>query len=428
MYKSKTLFVLIGAISTILLFSCLARRSQLNAPAKWHMLVSKSTTYHARGNDKQAEICLKEAVALAKKMNDNGANLGLTLNNLGEVYARQGKYVNAQKSLEYALHIRRTALGPDSYETALTMRNLANVYDHQGRYQKAKEMLIQAMGIASAARGIGHANAAMFLNDLGIIYIHTQNYQNAEATIRRALSMAEQKGNRKTSASSMTTLAYVCALEGKFHEAGSLARRAVNQSKQIFGPKHIGTLAAESNLGRALLGQKRYDEAQRVFEDALDVTVVTLGRGHPQTALLECSLSTVLIHRHEYAKAEQLCRHALAINEGTLGPLHVETITTRYNLVASLSAQLKYAEADALFNKQIADAERICGPCSSVLAGTLNDYSHFLYGIKRNYEANNAALRAKKICDELHRRRLPVNDGTPAFPVAYSNPVHCTLC
>lgn len=417
--KPKQVLILLSVgVLIVLLVHILNAWAAYLTRKQWCDLCYQGSSYHAAGRQRQAVDSLKKAVVLAGKLEDRDKALGLTLNNLGEFYHSQGDYSAAEKTLFRALRLRREAYGQNSYETALTLRNLARVVDDRGEYHLAREMQIKAMGAAKAAEGPDYNRVAMFETDLGGIYIHLGEYTKAEATLRDALKTARRLKDARSEASAMTSLSCVVALQGRFEEAESTARRAIALSDKAFGPTHTDRLLASCNLGCALVDLRRYSEAQKVLEEALRSSLATLGKDHPQTAMLEMSLSTALMYTHKCAAAEHLCRQALGTNERALGPLHSATIRARYSLIEILAEQRKCPEAQALFKQQIMEAEKAHGPISSILAGTLEDYAWFLRKINRSSDADQAAARAKKIRIERHRRNLPDPKAPPAFPVA----------
>ncbi len=51
-----------------------------------------------------------------------------SLNNLADLYERQGRYAEAEPLFERALAIRERAVGPDHPDTATSTNNLASFY------------------------------------------------------------------------------------------------------------------------------------------------------------------------------------------------------------------------------------------------------------------------------------------------------------
>jgi len=91
----------------------------------------------------------QQALAITREVGDR-AGEGTTLNNIGVVYAKQGRYVEALESLQRALAIHRE-VGNRPME-GTTLNNIGNVYKAQGRYGEALDHYQQAMEVLEAIR------------------------------------------------------------------------------------------------------------------------------------------------------------------------------------------------------------------------------------------------------------------------------------
>jgi tetratricopeptide (TPR) repeat protein len=68
-----------------------------------------------------------------------------TVNNLGILYADQGRLENAEAMYERALQGKEKAWGPEHTSTLSTVNNLGNLYKSQGRLDKAEAMYERAL-------------------------------------------------------------------------------------------------------------------------------------------------------------------------------------------------------------------------------------------------------------------------------------------
>jgi Tetratricopeptide repeat len=78
-------------------------------------------------------------------------------------------------------------------------------------------------------------------------------------------------------------------------------------------------------LGRALLLQGRYAEAEQEYRQLLDVERRVLGPDHPQTLAAMDVLAVVIEDQDRFAEAEQLFRETLAADQRVLGFQHLQT-------------------------------------------------------------------------------------------------------
>jgi|GEM_PF-2708872 len=259
MNKHGTRFVLAAVLIAALAFAAIGFRywKQSCNRAKLYELITKGDESHKRGNDRQAADCFLQAANLAQKMRDD-IWLGRSLNDLGQVYISEGKYIRARDALKRALAVRKRSLGEWNYQTAIAMRNLSNVCDDLGRYGEAESLLLNAMEIAKATRGVNHPNAESFTNDLGIIKLHRRDYRGVEEQFNKALDIARHQKDQKAISTYLGNLSYACTLQGRFVDAESDARQALSLAEKSCGPMHLNTLIARSNLGRALTGLNKY--------------------------------------------------------------------------------------------------------------------------------------------------------------------------
>ncbi len=74
--------------------------------------------------------------------------------------------------------------------------------------------------------------------------------------------------------------------QGRYGEAERFARRALELSKEEFGPDHLYTGAFLNNLADLFRYQGRYDEAEPLFRRSLAINEKALGPEHPDVAAI----------------------------------------------------------------------------------------------------------------------------------------------
>jgi len=88
-------------------------------------------------------------------------------------------------------------------------------------------------------------------------------------------------------------------------------------------------------LANACLGQKRSEEAEGLYRQALEVSRRVLGPDHPDTLRLMLSLANAYSAEGRHAEAEAIYVDGLATSRRVLGPNHPDTLQTIYNLGCS---------------------------------------------------------------------------------------------
>ena len=72
--------------------------------------------------------------------------------------------------------------------------------------------------------------------------------------------------------------------QGRYGEAERFARRALELSKEEFGPDHLYTGAFLNNLADLYRPQGRYDAAESLLKRSLAIAEKALGTEHPDFA------------------------------------------------------------------------------------------------------------------------------------------------
>jgi tetratricopeptide (TPR) repeat protein len=76
--------------------------------------------------------------------------------------------------------------------TAQGLNNLADLYDRQGRYEEAEPLFQQALTIREQVLGEAHPDTAQSVWRLAVISRRQRHYQEAMSLYQRALSIYKQ--------------------------------------------------------------------------------------------------------------------------------------------------------------------------------------------------------------------------------------------
>jgi CHAT domain-containing protein/tetratricopeptide (TPR) repeat protein len=113
----------------------------------------------------------------------------ISLNNLAEIYRKQGAYDKAEPFALRALAITEKRLGPNHPDTATNLNNLAFLYFDQGSYGKAESLYLRALAITEKALGLDHPDTASSLNSLAFLYFSQAKYCKSEPLLRRGIAI-----------------------------------------------------------------------------------------------------------------------------------------------------------------------------------------------------------------------------------------------
>jgi tetratricopeptide (TPR) repeat protein len=112
----------------------------------------------------------------------------MMVNNLGLLYAVQGKLGKAKKMYECALQGFEKALGPEHTSTLDIVNKLGSLYKDQGKLGEAEKMCQRALQGYEKALGLDHTFTLDTVNNLGLLYADQGRLAEAEAMFQRALA------------------------------------------------------------------------------------------------------------------------------------------------------------------------------------------------------------------------------------------------
>jgi tetratricopeptide (TPR) repeat protein len=228
-----------------------------------------------------------------------------------------------------------------------------------------------ALAIWEKVRGPSHPDVAQTLSNLASVYELQGKYAEAAELLQRALAIEEKAlgPSNPAVADALSNLANVKYSEG----VAALQRRALSIREKALGPSHPYVAISLNNLGNAYLAEGKYAEAAELFQRALTIKERTLGPSHSNLASSLDNLAIVYHHQGKYAEAADLYRRALTIEEKTVGPKHPLVATSLTHLGRVYRSQGKYAEAAELVQRALVIEAHGLGPNHPQVALSLND-------------------------------------------------------
>ena len=251
-------------------------------------LLSSAARYlNYRGQYNEAELFLLHTVSiLEQRHKQNKAELtplAISINNLADLYWKQGKYEQTEQLMQRSLSMLEQRLGPHHLLVAGLLNNLAEVYRTEGKYEQAKVLHQQALSIREHLLEPDHPDIALSLNNLaGIAYVLGE-YEQTEELLLRALSIRESKlgPDNPIVAVSLNDLAQLYTTQGQnYEQAETLHKRALMIREKVHGFRHPEVANSLNNLAELYRALKRYSEAENLCYQALSIREELLGPRH----------------------------------------------------------------------------------------------------------------------------------------------------
>jgi tetratricopeptide (TPR) repeat protein len=235
-----------------------------------------------------------------------------TVNNLGALYADQGKMKEAEEMFLRALRGKEEAWGAKHTSTLQTVNNLGALYADQGKMKEAEEMYLRALRGYEEAWGAKHTSTLDTVNNLGALYWKQGKMKEAEEMYLRALRGKEEAWGAKHTSTLQTVnnLGLLYADQGKMKEAEEMFLRALRGKEEAWGAKHTSTLQTVNNLGALYADQGKMEEAEEMYLRALRGYEEAWGAKHTSTLDTVYGLGNLYRDQGEVAKAKDMYERA----------------------------------------------------------------------------------------------------------------------
>jgi tetratricopeptide (TPR) repeat protein len=220
---------------------------------------------------------------------DNG--IEWAYHTLGDLYSDQGKPVEAEQIYQRALQGYEKAWGPEHTSTLDTVNNLGLLYADQGKLAEA-EMHQRALQGYEKAWGPEHTSTLDTVNNLGLLYKSQGKLVEAEQMYQRALQGKEKAwGPEHTSTlDTVNNLGLFYADQGKLVKAEQMYQRALQGYEKAVGVDNVTTypltLNTIENLGSLFERQGDITKARTMYSKAFIGNEIVFGPNHPRSQSL----------------------------------------------------------------------------------------------------------------------------------------------
>jgi tetratricopeptide (TPR) repeat protein len=238
-----------------------------------------------RGEKKDGQRLSVEAVTAATRTlfapsyGDKRMGLARALNNLGEAYREQGRYMEAAPLYAVGIGILEGTYQEQTPLYPFLLTNLGLMYNLQDRYAEAEPYLHKAWKIRQTMFPPTHPDIAQSLINLGLWYLRQKRYAEAEPYYRDALAIREQ----------------------------------------VLGLQHEKTVFTLEMMVRMYLEQRRLTEAESLYRKLVQSREATLGTGHSEVLSMLAVLADLCIDQGRDEPALAVVTERLRRLEGQVG-------------------------------------------------------------------------------------------------------------
>jgi tetratricopeptide (TPR) repeat protein len=149
-----------------------------------------------------------------------------------------------------------------------------------------------------------------------------------------------------------------------------------------------------NNLARLYYFQGRYNDAEPLFLQSLDILKLQLGNDHPDVAQSLNNLAQLYYSQGRYNDAELLYLQSLDILKRQLGYDHPDVAQSLNNLAQLYYSQGRYNDAELLYLQSLDILKRQLGYDHPDVAQSLNNLAQLYFSQENYLEAENLAQQA----------------------------------
>lgn len=220
----------------------------------------------------EAETAYRQTLALRRTLDPDQTPGGVAsvVHNMGLMYMARGDLRQAETALREAIRLKRLQKR-SRYEYRNSMQSLAVTLAQQGRLREAAEMTEQSLQLAREIAGEHSTLVARSYNELAVIYQDLGDYaRSADYYLKTIdLSVALEGENSMAYAVRLNNFATLEEARGDLEAAESLFRRSLQVRRALVGADATSALHVEANLGRLLMRMGRLDESKPMIVNTL---------------------------------------------------------------------------------------------------------------------------------------------------------------
>ena len=241
---------------------------------------------------------------------------------------------------------------------------IADSYSALGMYDQA--LPLQKLAVHDRQRLLGDEDPRTLdaMEKLGVLlYQHDSSSDTAELLFRKVLALRKRISgvNDPETISVLLDLGAALDGEGKLEQAEPFLLAAADTGRRVLGTNHKTTISAISTLGGLYLDMGEPKRATALLEEALTDSRRALGEDDSQTLSLINDLGTAAMQNSQPAKAESYFRQAWQLHRKLQGEDHPDTIGSMANLGGVLMVEGKIDAAIPLLTEVVDKSRRVLG-------------------------------------------------------------------
>jgi CHAT domain-containing protein/tetratricopeptide (TPR) repeat protein len=294
-------------------------------PATVQVMTSAAFVHLYLGRGDAALAGLHEVLDVAREFTGTlSRDYAVTLHNVAYAHLSLGDYAKARELLQSSSEIaeQATRSGMAASDLARIQSTVGQLYDALDDHDGAEKAYTRGLSLLGEVTNETREAAVWLLSNLAGVYRNTHNEQASEASYLRALELLDAPGapmetaRRKwTKAAIQSNLSQLYRWAGRFDEAEILSRQAMELTAEATGKNSAAFANRLHNLGLILSDRGKTDEAEKVLRDAMALTASLEGESGEGYGATVNVLATLLVRTNRPAEAAALMRKEITIDD-----------------------------------------------------------------------------------------------------------------
>jgi Tetratricopeptide repeat len=183
----------------------------------------------------------------------------------------------------------------------------------------------------------------------------------------------------------------------RYDEAEKLYQEALDTERRVLGPEHPDTLSSMGDLAVAYMQGARMHEAESLLQETIAQQRRLLGPEHPDLLGSMGNLALVYMQEGRFREASKLLQETVEVERRVLGPDNPTTLQGVFSLAAAYSGENRYDEGQKLAQEAVTGLERQKLTDGADMGGARMALGWALMGQKRHTQAEPELIAAERL-------------------------------
>jgi serine/threonine-protein kinase len=213
------------------------------------------------------------------------------------------------------LAIDRQRHGPSHPLVGEDLGNLAADESNAGRFSEAEQLYRESFEIHKAWYGPDHPDTVMHMSLLAAMMIQNLKFDEAQSLLEQVVATQERNHGKvhPDVAFALDTRGRLELKRGKLDEAEADFSRAAAIDKEVYGDANHQTTTVNAHLAQVYIAKKEYARAEPLLRYSVTFMKENARAGDVSTGVMEILLGRVLLREKHYQEAEQFLTAGAAI-------------------------------------------------------------------------------------------------------------------